>query len=319
MKKLLALLCMFGVAQLPAQQFGQVGTSGAQLLKINFDPRASALGYAAASVVDNSAAVFTNIAGTGFVEKADVSFAYTPWFAGLKIMSAVGAYNILGVVSAHFAGFSTDEEITTAQQENGTGERYSISNMTVGVGFARYLMEGLIVGFQAKYYSESYYGHSASAIAFDIGTNYSLGFSNSKLALALQNFGPNVRPLSGNYNDYSDSNIEKGFTDSPLPVTFRASFSAEPFVGDSYRVRFIADLVHPNDNLEHYNIGTEVKLFEFLALRGGIKFNYDDETFALGVGINGGKFLGEKLRIDYSYENFKILSSVQKISLGFEF
>jgi hypothetical protein len=321
MKKLLALLLVFGAAQLSAQQFGQVGTSGAQLLKINCDPRASALGYAAASVVNNSAAVFTNIAGTGFVEKADVSFAYTPWFADLKIMSAAGAYHIrdIGVVSVHFAGFNTDEEITTVEQENGTGERYSISNMTVGVGIARYLMEGLIVGFGAKYYSESYYGHSASAIAFDIGTNYSLGFANSRLALVLQNFGPNVRALSGSYTDYSDSYIEKDFNSTPLPVTFRFSFSTEPFVGDNYRIRFIADLAHPNDNVEHYNIGSEVLLLDFLALRGGIKLNYDDETFALGVGINGGKFLGEKLRIDYSYENFKILSSVQKISVGFEF
>jgi len=319
MKKLLLLL-LLTVAQIAAaKDFGQVATSGAQLLKINFDPRASALGYAAASMVNNASAVYTNIAGTGFVQNADVAFTYLPYFADLKLMSAAGAYNVegIGVFSLHIAGFTSDEEITTIEQENGTGERYSISNLTVGVGFSRYVMENLIVGFQAKLYSESYYGHSAHAFAFDIGTNYALGFANSKLALVLQNFGPNVRPLSGSYVDYSDNFNQKNYNDAPLPVTFRASFTAEPFVGETYRVRFNADLVHPNDNIEHYNFGAEILLMDVVALRGGVKLNYDDETFAAGIGIDGTKLLGSGLRIDYSYENFKILPSVQKLSLGF--
>lgn len=318
MKKLIAMI-LCAVAPLAAQQFGQVGTSGAQLLKINFDPRASALGYAAASVVDNASAVYTNIAGTGFVQNVDVAFTYAPWFADIRMMSAAVAYNVegIGVVSLQAAGFKTDEEVTTIEQENGTGERYSISNTVIGVGVARSIMENLIVGFQAKYYTESYYTHVAHAIAFDIGTNYSLGFANSRLALSLQNFGPNVRPLSGGFADYSDNNIQKEFNDSPLPVTFRASYSSEPFVGDSYRVRLIADLVHPNDNVEHYNVGGEVLLMDVLALRGGLKLNYDDETFAVGVGLDGTKLLGSKLRVDYSYEKFKTLPSIQKVSIGF--
>jgi hypothetical protein len=320
MKKLIGLL-LLAVAPLAAQQFGQVGTSGAQLLKIGFDPRASALGYAAASVVDNASAVYTNIAGIGFVQHADVAFTYLPWFADIKMMGAAAAFNVggIGVVSLQAAGFKTDEEITTIEQENGTGERYSISNLVIGAGIARYLMENLIVGFQAKYYTESYYGHSAHALAFDIGTNYALGFANSRLALTLQNFGPNVRPLDGSYFDYSESDIEKSFNDSPLPVTFRASFSTEPFTGDGYSLRLIADLVHPNDNMEHYNIGAELLVMDALALRYGAKLNYDDESFAMGVGLDGRKLLGSGIRIDYSYEKFTILPPIQKISLGFSF
>ena len=318
MKKLILLL-LLAVGQLAAKDFGQVATSGAQLLKINFDPRASAMGYAAASVVNNASAVYTNIAGTAFVQNADVAFTYLPWFADIKMMSAAGAYNLegVGVLSLNFAGFSSNEEVTTVEQPNGTGERYSMSNLVIGAGIARHVMENLIVGFQAKYYSESYYGRSAHAFAFDIGTNYALGFANSKLALTLQNFGPNVRPLSGSYNDYADNNVQKDFTDSPLPVTFRASFTSEPFTGETYRVRFSADLLHPNDNVEHYNVGTEVILMDAIALRGGLKLNYDDESFAAGIGIDGTKLIGSGLRLDYSFEKFKILPSIQKISLGY--
>lgn len=318
MKNLLVLL-LFAAGRLTAGEFGQVATSGAQMLKLNFDPRASAMGYAAAAVVNNASAVFTNIAGTAFVEHADVAFTYSPWFVDIKMMAAAGAYNVenVGVFSFQVAGFSTDEEITTIEQPNGTGERYSISNIVVGAGFARGVMENLVIGFQAKYYSESYYGHSASAIAFDIGTNYALGFAGSRLALTLQNFGPNVRPLSGNYLDYADYNTQKEFSDAPLPVTFRASFTSEPFTGDGYRIRFSADLIHPNDNTEHYNLGTEVVLMDAIALRGGVMMNYDDEKFAAGIGIDGTKLLGSGFRLDYSYEYFKILPSIQKISVGF--
>jgi hypothetical protein len=318
MKKILVLL-LLAAGRLAAADFGQVATSGAQLLKINFDPRASALGYAAASVVNNASAVYTNIAGTAFVQNADVAFTYCPWFADIKMMSAAAAYRAegIGVFSLQFAGFNSKEEITTIDQPNGTGEQYSISNLVVGVGLSRSVMENLVVGIQAKYYSESYYGHSASAIAFDLGTNYSLGFAGSRLALTLQNFGPNVRPLSGSYLDYADNNVEKNFTDSPLPVTFRASFTSEPITGDGYRIRFSADLVHPNDNTEHYNLGTEIVLMDAIALRGGLKMNYDDESFAAGVGIDGSKLIGSGLRLDYSYEYFKILPSIQKISIGY--
>jgi hypothetical protein len=318
MKKLIAFL-LLAVAPLAAQQFGQVGTSGAQLLKIGFDPRASALGYAAASVVNNASAVYTNIAGTGFVQNVDVAFTYVPWFADIKMMSAAAAYNVegIGVVSLQAAGFKTDEEVTTIEQENGTGERYSISNLVIGVGVSRSIMENLMIGVAAKYYTESYYAHTAHAIAFDIGTNYALGFANSRLALTLQNFGPNVRPLSGGYSDYSDNNVRKDFNDSPLPVTFRASFSSEPLTGDDYRVRLIADLVHPNDNVEHYNVGAELLLMDALALRYGMKLNYDDEAFAMGFGLDGTKLLGSGVRIDYSYEKFRTLPSIQKVSFGF--
>jgi hypothetical protein len=321
MRKLLVLLVLFGVAQLAAQQFGQVGTSGGQLLKINFDPRASAIGYAGASVVDNAAALYTNVAGTGYVEGGDVAFAYAPWFADLKLMSFAGAYHLrdIGVVSLQVTGFSSDEEITTVEQENGTGERYSISNLVVGVGFARNLMENLILGVQVKYYREAYYNSSTQALAFDLGTNYSLGFSGARIGIVLQNFGPNIKPLSGTYVDYSDSFLEKEYSDSPLPVTFRASFSIEPLVTESYQLRLSADLVHPNDNIEHYNIGAELKMFQFLAVRGGLKLNYDDEPFAAGVGLDLGRFAGTPLRLDYSYEHFTILKSIQKISLGVGF
>jgi hypothetical protein len=315
------LVCLVCVVSLPlaAQGFGQVGTSGAQLFKINLDPRSSGLGYASASVVDNAAAVFTNVAGIEHIGTADVAFAYSPWFADIKIASVVAAYRLpdIGVFALQATGFQTDEEITTVAQENGTGQRYSISNLVLGLSFARHISDRLIVGIQAKYIRESYYNHSTAGLGFDLGSCYELGFSRARLSLVLQNFGADMPALSGQYADYSDSYLSKSFNGVPLPVTFRASFTMEPLAMEDYRVRLIADLVHPNDNVEHYNVGTEVTMFDMVSVRGGIKVNYDDESFALGIGLLGKALLGENIRMDYSFENFRTLSSIHKIAFGF--
>jgi hypothetical protein len=196
---------------------------------------------------------------------------------------------------------------------------YSIQNIVVGLSFAQRITDKLVLGVQAKLTRESYFEHATSGLAFDIGSTYDLRFLGSRLALTLQNFGADLEPLEGNYNDYSDNNIDKRFTRVPLPVTFRASFTMQPIVSDAYSVRFIADLIHPNDNIEHYCLGSEVLLYDFLAVRGGLKMNYDNESFAMGVGIKGDKFLGQDVRFDYSFEKFNILPSVQKLSIGIAF
>lgn len=316
MKKIILLLLV--AVPLAAQQFGQVGTSGAQLFKISFDPRASGLGNAATSIVDNAAAVYTNVAGLEGVQKGDIAFTYVPWFAGIDMVSIVAAYRLenIGVIGVQATGFSTQEEITTVEMENGTGQTYSIQNLIFGVSFARHITEKLVIGAQAKVIREAYFDHSTSGLAFDLGSNYDLGFLGAHLAMTLQNFGPDLNPLTGSYNDYSDNNYQKGFLRTPLPVTFRASFTLEPVVADAYSVRVITDLIHPNDNVEHYCIGGEVLLYNLVAVRGGWKLNYDDETFAFGVGIKGSQFLGQDVRFDYSYEQYKTLPSIQKLSLG---
>lgn len=318
MKKLLALILLISTPIL-AQEFGQVGTSGAQFLKINFDPRSSGLGYASTSVVNGAPALYTNVAGLEGLRTVDVAFAYVPWFADIKMASLAMGYRLadIGVIGIQISGFSTEEEVTTIEMENGTGEMYSIKNYSLGLSFARHITDKLSAGIQAKFILESYYDHSTSGIAFDVGTNYDLGFSGSRLGLSLQNFGPDLPELSGNYQDYSDNDSLKTFNHTPLPVTFRASFTIEPIVTELYSVRVIVDLVHPNDNTEHYNVGSEITIMNSIALRGGLKLNYDNESFALGVGIDGAKLLGQNLRLDYSYEHFTILPSVQKISLGF--
>jgi hypothetical protein len=320
MKRTLYCMLIFVLAfPLMAQQFGQVGTTGAQLLKINFDPRASALGYAATSAVDNASAIYTNVAGLEGIKSFDAAFSYTPWFANIKMASVVAALRIpdVGVVGVQAAGFSTDEEVTTNQFENGTGERFTIRMMEFGLSFARSLTDRLAIGLQAKVINESYYGHATTGIAFDIGSMYNLGFLGSRLAMTLRHFGPDLPAIDGTYSDYSDGNIQKDLNQTPLPVTFHVSYSMEPYVTTDYRVRLIAELIHPNDNVEHYNIGSEALLFDVLALRAGLKLNYDDESFAVGIGLRGDQFLGQNIRLDYSYEHFGVLPSIHKIAVGF--
>jgi hypothetical protein len=81
------------------------------------------------------------------------------------------------------------------------------------------------------------------------------------------------------------------------------------------------DALHPNDNTESLNIGTEVVYKDFIFIRGGWKnlFQRDSqEGLTLGVGINL-KFGTSKYQLDYTYTDFGLLGSPQKLTIGLIF
>jgi hypothetical protein len=73
--------------------------------------------------------------------------------------------------------------------------------------------------------------------------------------------------------------------------------------------------VNPRDYSERVHTGVEYWFKDFVALRGGYKFNYDFEGFSFGAGI---KWMG--IEIDYAYSDFgSILGSINRFSaqIGF--
>ena len=88
--------------------------------------------------------------------------------------------------------------------------------------------------------------------------------------------------------------------------------------------KFIIDVdaKHPNDNYESLNVGGEYVFNNVIALRGGYKSLFLDdsqESFALGAGFKQ-RILGNiAFYIDYAYQDFGILAAVHKISIGIDF
>ncbi|MCK5739053.1 hypothetical protein KAH55_07725, partial [bacterium] len=106
-----------------------------------------------------------------------------------------------------------------------------------------------------------------------------------------------------------------------LPLNFRFGISFNPIKNYNHRWTVAADALHPSDNTEYVNVGTEYSFKEFIALRAGYKglFMKDNEegmTLGAGVMVPMGS---TKLAIDYAYADFGILSFVQRFTLSIRF
>jgi len=79
-------------------------------------------------------------------------------------------------------------------------------------------------------------------------------------------------------------------------------------------MRGAIDATHPNDNNERVLAGTEFSFFDRFFLRGGYKFNFDDQKFAFGAGANV-PISSSAVYFDYAYSVYDLLPSVHRISV----
>lgn len=146
--------------------------------------------------------------------------------------------------------------------------------------------------------------------------------------MRMSNFGPDLQ------YDGEDLNVTHDIDDNvplnrltparlitdayPLPLCFQVGIAIDIYNSQFVKVRTALDAIHPNDNRERVNVGTEFSFFDRLFIRGGYKYNYDDEDFTFGAGANL-PVSGTVVYFDYAYSLYDILPSVHRISLGITF
>ena len=128
---------------------------------------------------------------------------------------------------------------------------------------------------------------------------------------------------NGNYKD-----VEGQFRlqQWELPLILRLGVAVYPIVTKSQKLTIAIDALHPNNNSESVNLGTEYGYLipgagRFL-VRAGYRGLYMDEnqygpTFGAGAHFT---MLGNKiLKIDYAYKSIGILGSSSIFTLGMTF
>ena len=145
---------------------------------------------------------------------------------------------------------------------------------------------------------------SASSWSADVGTSYNTGYRDFKLAMAITNFGPDLKF------------IEKA---APLPINFKFGGSINVIEGADHVLTLVAEGSHPSDNLEKYNAGLEYTFHDRFSLRGGYRFNYDTDGLAFGAGVRLPFAKDRELRVDYAFQDMGILTEAHRFSLGFAF
>jgi hypothetical protein len=331
MKKLVFLLLIIvSFGEIFAQN-PNLGTSGAQFLQLPVGARSEAMGGAIVGLADDASAIFWNPAGIVKVNNVQAHFSYMNWFDLFDFNAASIVYNAgdIGTFGASMVVFTTGKmEITTEQEPNGTGRYFDAGDIALGFSYAKYLTDRFSTGITIKYINQSIWNETASGIAFDIGTQYRLDFQNLTIAMCMTNFGADLK-YEGPDLDFvyrkEDNFPMSRLTPSSLstetyalPLSFQVGIGFDILEYEFVKIKGAIDVSHPNDNNERAHFGTEFSFFDRFYVRGGYKYNYDDQDFAFGAGAN--LPLGSTVvEFDYAYSLYNILPSVHRISVNLSF
>jgi hypothetical protein len=330
---ILGLLLMFN-SPIQAQSVTKVGTTAAGFLAIDIGPRATAMGGAYVSRVNDATSMYWNPAGIARVNGFEATFSNTKWIAdiGFNYAGTVMNFGSLGAVGVNATFLSMDQmERTTEYQPDGTGELFDAGMFAVGLSYARNLTEQFTIGFNAKYINEKIYHCNAYGFALDVGALFDTHFQGITLGMSISNFGTKMQidgqdllvqhdpndAVSGN-NSKINAKLETDKFD--LPLMFRVGASTDLLKGE-YNSNFIVsvDAAHPSDDNEYINVGGEYIFYEMFSLRAGYNklFLNSEQGLTFGGGLRYTlEGTNTSIAIDYAFIDFGVFSAVHTFSVG---
>jgi len=333
------LVFIFVAFEINAQYVDNVskrGTTAAQFLKVSQGARGTGMGSAFVAVSDDASSMFWNVAGIARQEGNSAIFDHTQWIADLNYNFIAGSINLgdYGTVGVSFIGSNYGEmNVTTVDEPDGTGSVFSVSDVAFSLGWAINLTQEFSIGFNPKVIQQTIWNTSGTAFAIDMGILYDTPFDGLTIGMSITNLGTKLQ-LTGTSNVilYDQDDATTGNNDRipgeystgswSLPLNYVLGFSYKVLNTEMHKFVVDVDAKHPNDNYESLNVGGEYVFNDVIALRGGYKTLFLDnsqESFALGAGFKQ-KLLGNvALHIDYAYQDFGILTSIHKVSVGIDF
>ena len=169
-----------------------------------------------------------------------------------------------------------------------------------------------------------------------------------RIGMSISNYGSKMRydgidlinPIdileneNGNYEDV----IGQFRTESwEMPLIFRLGASVKPIAGDNQTLIISTDVLHPNNNSESVNMGTEYSMRmvggNTFFLRGGVKglgiaqanekrslsnIELPFSTLTFGLGYEKTLARNKSVGIDYSYQSIGLLGDVSLITVRFK-
>jgi len=326
------------IAQTGPQNVSKTGTKAATFLEIPVGAAALGMGNAYVSLANDATALYWNVAGIALFEKNEILGVHSRWIADINfnfagIVLALSEYGSIGLSLTSLT--MDDMKVRTVQKPNGTGEFFEAQDFAIGLSYARKLSDRFAVGITIKYIEEKIWHMKANAFAIDFGTTFRTDlFGGMTIGLTLYNFGTSLI-LSGRdtrtfgrvddaklgSNERIPYNIEMEAWDLPLFLQF--GVSADAIKSESYRWTLAIDALHPSDNYESINIGTEFGFKEFLFIRGGYQALFLDDTeggMSFGLGLQTGMLFSKSiLKFDYAFRDMGRLDNTQFFSLAIIF
>ncbi len=268
----------------------RVGTSSGVFLKIPIDARSGAMGGATTSLVSGPSAMFVNPAGLGIENERAAQITCIQYAADIPMYGtavSVPVPSLRGSLGCALSGVYTEMDETDSYHPLGTGRTFSYSAWTAAIGFSRALTDKLSFGLTLKAFHEALGtevgGPTLTPWMMDAGAIYYVGYRDARIGIAMNNFGPDIRP-SGHYeSNRNGSDIRYG-SFSP-PTVFRFGFSIDPWVTSFVKTLCSFEVAHLADNKESMRLASEIAFEEIIVLRGGYDFAADVLKFSCGAGM----------------------------------
>lgn len=335
---IMVLIAVLGLTiQTQAQLFrevSKVGTTSAQFLKIGAGARAIALGGAYSAFGNDIYSIYWNPAGLALSNhSSEIVFDHANWLADMTYDFAAGSINLgdAGILAVSFTSFGVPEDkVRTLANPEGDGRMWDANSIALTLSYSKSLTDRFSVGFNGKYITENIWNSSASSFAFDVGTLYRTPFNDLTISAAIFNFGGAMR-LNGRdiqFNDDPNDNIDTGPNNIPasydtdafaLPLMFRFGLAMD-FVKSRYiRLSGAVDAIHPNDNSEYLNLGSEFAFNELLFLRIGYRqlfMNNSEGGLTFGGGLKYYFSNSFGVFINYAFADYGRLKSVHFFDVG---
>jgi hypothetical protein len=337
LKIILALSLLLAMHNVFAQ--GQrTGTSGAAHLLIPVGPRGIAMGEANISTSRGIESLFWNPAGVAKMDgSADLLFSHMSYIADIGVEYGAIAANFegFGVLSLSLKALSIgDILITTTANPDGTGEVFTPTMVTAGLGFSRQLTESISVGVTANFISERIADVGASGIAFDIGVIYDnlASINGLSMGFVVKNLGPDMQyDGSGLLNQGQLDGVNRPpnfytITSAPfeLPSIFQIALGYRPVLDEINSVQFSGLYQNNNFSGDEYKVGGEYGYNDVFFVRAGYQFAPDLSSEEYIYGLTAGAGInydveGFGIKIDYAYRDVEFFEGnhIVALTLGF--
>lgn len=345
LKKILLVLFAGLISVAFAQN--KAGTTVAQFLKIGVGSRANGMGEAFVALSDDASGLFWNPAGISRAPHGELMFQHTQWIAdiGFDYVAVIAPVYGLGTVGASITALTmSDMPVRTPYQPEGTGEKFSASDMAMQISLARNLTDRFSIGFTGKYIQQNIWHMTATGMAIDVGTLFKTQWHDMRLGMSISNFGTTMQMSGRDALVTYDPDPEAAgnnplipaylaMDESALPLMFRVGVAMELWSQGSSKLTIALDALHPNDNYESLNMGAELNIANLVFIRGGWKSpfvetnvtsaseNWEsrEESFTLGAGVDIPLMASSGLKFDYSFADFGRLKNAQRFTVNLYF
>jgi hypothetical protein len=325
---LLAVLTVLAPGMTRAQS--KTGTAIGQFLLIEPGARLAGMGNTGVAIPEGIQSVYYNCGIIGQIDGLALQFTHSNWIADIgydyaAVAFPAGSYgSFFGSVTALNSG---DIDVRTVEKPLGTGERYSVRDLAIGLGYGRPITDRFSAGLQINYIDETIWHSSMSTFTFSVGTIYKLTAGGAQLGAGISNYGLSARfggrDLAIQYDadpdEHGDNSVLPAdqFTDKfTVPVLFRVGVGFPYRIGQASRLLLAADAYHPNDNAESMSLGGEWTYKDALSLRAGYQnlFLTDAEVgLTLGAGLQG-RVADYTFRFDYAWADFGRLQEAHRFT-----